>query len=165
VPENVPEIPMVRTPDWAKHAIWYQVMVERFRDGDPSNDPDPAMPWTADWYEAAPWEGRDGQTFYEHFIFDRHYGGDLQGLREQLPYLESLGVNAIYLNPIFQASTHTSTTRPTTDMSTNISAPAPRTSRTPSPASDSTIRPLGPGRKAISSSSISCGRRSAEGSE
>ena len=106
VPENAPEIPMVRTPDWAKHAIWYQVMVERFRDGDSSNDPDPAVPWTAAWYEAAPWEGRDGQTFYEHFIFDRHYGGDLQGLRDQLPYLESLGVNAIYLNPIFQASTH-----------------------------------------------------------
>ena len=46
------------------------------------------------------------QSFYKYFVFDRHYGGDLQGLQEQLPYLKSLGVNAIYLNPIFQASTH-----------------------------------------------------------
>ena len=49
---------------------------------------------------------KDGQSFYKYFVFDRHYGGDLQGLQEQLPYLKSLGVNAIYLNPIFQASTH-----------------------------------------------------------
>ncbi len=98
--------PDVRTPDWAKHAIWYQVMVERFRDGEDANDPSPMKPWTSPWYEASPWEGADGQTFYEYFIFDRHYGGDLQGLREKLPYLRELGVDALYLNPIFQASTH-----------------------------------------------------------
>ena len=98
--------PDVRTPDWAKDATWYQVMVERFRDGDPGNDPDPVQPWTAPWYQASPWEGRDGQTFYEYFIFDRHYGGDLQGLKEKLPYLKDLGVDAIYLNPVFQATTH-----------------------------------------------------------
>ena len=99
-------IPEVRTPDWAKDAVWYQVMVERFRDGDSSNDHDPVRPWTFPWYDSSPWEGTDGQSFYEYFVFDRHYGGDIQGLRERLPYLESLGVNALYLNPIFQASTH-----------------------------------------------------------
>ncbi|MCP4835629.1 MAG: DUF3459 domain-containing protein [Phycisphaera sp.] len=98
--------PDVRTPDWAKHATWYQVMVERFRDGDSTNDPDPSRPWTAPWYEPSPWEGADGQTFYEYFIFDRHYGGDLQGLKQKLPYLKDLGVDAIYLNPVFQAATH-----------------------------------------------------------
>ena len=96
----------VRTPDWAKNAIWYQIMVERFHDGTPENDPDPMRPWTSKWYEPSPWEGRDGQTFYEYYVFDRHYGGDLQGLKAKLPYLKSLGVDAIYLNPIFQASTH-----------------------------------------------------------
>ncbi len=98
--------PSVRTPDWAKDAVWYQVMVERFRDGEASNNHDPVRPWTVPWYESSPWEGTDGQSFYKFFVFDRHYGGDLQGLKQQLPYLESLGVNAIYLNPIFQATTH-----------------------------------------------------------
>ena len=98
--------PNVRTPDWAKDAVWYQVMVERFRDGSPLNNHVPVRPWTFPWYQSSPWEGKDGQSFYKYFVFDRHYGGDLQGLQEQLPYLKSLGVNAIYLNPIFQASTH-----------------------------------------------------------
>ena len=94
------------TPDWAKEATWYQVMVERFRDGDPGNNPDPMRPWKSEWYSSSPWEGQDGQSFYEYFVFDRHYGGDLQGLRQQLPYLKDLGVNALYLNPVFQADTH-----------------------------------------------------------
>ena len=97
---------VVRTPDWAKEAIWYQVMVERFRDGNPGNDPDPMRPWTSAWYEPSPWEGVDGQSFYQSYVYDRHYGGDLEGLKRKLPYLKELGVNAIYLNPIFQASTH-----------------------------------------------------------
>ncbi|MCA9243733.1 MAG: hypothetical protein KDA32_07270, partial [Phycisphaerales bacterium] len=37
------------TPDWAKNAVWYQIMVERFRDGDPSNNPDHSNRWTSDW--------------------------------------------------------------------------------------------------------------------
>jgi cyclomaltodextrinase / maltogenic alpha-amylase / neopullulanase len=37
-------------------------------------------------------------------VFDRRFGGDLVGVREQLPYLESLGINAIYLNPVFWAA-------------------------------------------------------------
>ena len=100
------ERPSVRTPDWAKDATWYQVMVERFRDGVSENDPDPLRPWTSAWYEPSPWEGQDGQSFYQSYVFDRHYGGDLQGLKERLPYLKELGVDAIYLNPIFQATTH-----------------------------------------------------------
>ncbi|MBU0640982.1 MAG: alpha-glucosidase C-terminal domain-containing protein [Planctomycetes bacterium] len=91
------------TPEWAKHAVWYQIMLDRFRNGDPSNDPDPVRPWTSAWFTPSPWEGRDGQTFYEYYVFDRSYGGDLAGLEEKLPYLKELGVNAIYLNPIFKA--------------------------------------------------------------
>ncbi len=97
---------VVHTPEWARHATWYQIMVERFRDGNSDNDPVPMHRWTASWYESSPPEGEDGQTFYEHFIFDRHYGGDLQGLEAKLPYLKDLGIDAIYLNPIFQATTH-----------------------------------------------------------
>jgi hypothetical protein len=90
--------PAFTTPEWAKHAIWYQVFPERFRNGDPSNDPQPVRPWRSAWYEPSEWEGKDGQTFFNHFVFSRKYGGDLQGLRWALPYLKSLGVNAIYLD-------------------------------------------------------------------
>ncbi len=97
---------MLRTPDWAKDAIWYQIMLERFRDGDSTNDPQPCRPWTSEWYGLSPWEGQGGNTFFKWDVFSRHYGGDLAGLRTQLGYLKDLGINAIYLNPIFQATTH-----------------------------------------------------------
>ena len=93
----------IRTPDWAKDAIWYQIMVDRFRNGEAANDPVNAREWRSEWYSASPWEGRDGQSFYEWFVFSRLYGGDIQGLTEKLDYLKDLGVNALYLNPVFQA--------------------------------------------------------------
>jgi glycosidase len=96
------EPPSLRTPDWAKHAIWYQIMPDRFRNGSTSNDPERRSPWTSEWYEPQPWEAASGRGFYQ-FVFDRLYGGDLQGLREKLGYLKELGVNAIYLTPIFQS--------------------------------------------------------------
>lgn len=95
-----------RTPDWAKHAIWYQIFPERFRNGDPRNDPNPVLPWTQDWFSAASWEGHDGQTFYKEFVFHRFYGGDLQGVVQKLPYLRDLGVNAIYFNPVFKGQSN-----------------------------------------------------------
>lgn len=95
--------PTMKTPDWARDAIWYQIMVDRFRNGDSTNDPDPVRPWRSEWYTPSPWEGRDGQTFYKYFVFDRMYGGDIAGVREALPYLRELGVNALYLMPMFQA--------------------------------------------------------------
>ncbi len=91
-----------RTPDWAKHAIWYQIMPDRFRSGSTANDPSPMPAWTGDWYEASTSEAASGKTFYQ-FVFDRLYGGDLQGVREKLQYLKELGVNAIYFTPIFQS--------------------------------------------------------------
>lgn len=95
-----------RTPEWARHAVWYQIMPDRFRNGSRENDPEPVVPWTHAWFRPAPFEGGDGQTFYKWFVFSRLYGGDLQGVREKLGYLRQLGVNAIYFNPIFQAPSH-----------------------------------------------------------
>jgi glycosidase len=97
---------LFRTPEWTKHAIWYQIFPERFRNGDPANDRDPLRPWTSEWFTPSPFELRDGQTFYKHFVFHRHYGGDLAGIVEKLPYLRELGVNALYLNPVFQAESN-----------------------------------------------------------
>ncbi|MFN3167390.1 MAG: alpha amylase N-terminal ig-like domain-containing protein [Phycisphaeraceae bacterium] len=99
-----------QTPDWAKHAVWYQVFPERFRNGDPANDPgdfayENLVPWTSDWWDTLPGEapGRHNVYLGKGNIWNRRYGGDLQGLRQSLPYLRTLGVNAIYLNPIFEA--------------------------------------------------------------
>jgi len=104
-------------PSWATNALWYQIFPERFRNGDPSNDPreedlNGAWPhevarewqisrWTGDWYELQPWE-RDGKGFYFH-VQQRRYGGDLQGVLDKLDYLQELGINAIYFNPLFES--------------------------------------------------------------
>ncbi|HPM24100.1 MAG TPA: alpha-amylase family glycosyl hydrolase [Phycisphaerae bacterium] len=100
------EAGMFATPAWAPHAIWYQVLIDRFRNGNPANDPQPVRPWTSEWFTPSEWEGQDGQTFYKNFVFDRSYGGDLDGLAAQLPYLKELGVNALYLMPVFKAPSY-----------------------------------------------------------
>ncbi|MDP7029366.1 MAG: alpha-amylase family glycosyl hydrolase [Phycisphaerales bacterium] len=96
----------LETPDWARDAVWYQIMVDRFRNGDPQTDPQPGRAWTSDWYAPALNEGEDGQGFYDWYVFSRLYGGDLAGLREKLGYLRELGINALYLNPVFQSESH-----------------------------------------------------------
>ena len=104
-----------RVPDWAQDAVFYQIFPERFANGDPTNDPtrasltDPeAVPstwavsdWTGDWYEQSAWERETG-GFYDS-VYHRRYGGDLRGVIDRLPYLDSLGVNALYFNPLFWA--------------------------------------------------------------
>jgi cyclomaltodextrinase / maltogenic alpha-amylase / neopullulanase len=105
-------------PEWAKRAIWYQIFPERFWNGDPSNDPTlesleyswphdlslpwQVHPWTADWYAQQPYEAVHSQPIWHH-LHRRRYGGDLQGILDRLDYLQDLGVNALYLNPVFQA--------------------------------------------------------------
>ena len=67
-----------KSPDWAKNAIVYQIMIDRFYDGEPSNNYDLS-------YE---------QTGYQ--------GGDLQGIIDKLSYLKDLGITAIWLSPIYE---------------------------------------------------------------
>ncbi|BAM04063.1 putative glucosidase [Phycisphaera mikurensis NBRC 102666] len=104
--------PGFQTPEWAKDAVWYQVFVERFRNGNPANDPgaypyENLLPWTSDWWEThtAFGEAAGEENFYEGAgnVWARRYGGDIQGLQEALPYLKELGITALYLNPIFEA--------------------------------------------------------------
>lgn len=108
-------------PQWAKSAIWYQIFPERFHNGDKSNEPtidyaglswpnDVKNPWqihrwTSDWYELQPYEKLNKKDLHYNLI-RRRYGGDLQGIIDKLDYLQSFGVNAIYLNPIFMAPSH-----------------------------------------------------------
>lgn len=111
------EPPADNVPAWATNAVWYQIFPERFENGDPSNDPTRSSlefpeevptswqvsSWTADWYHRASWEKQMGSDFYEHGVYHRRYGGDLQGVINRLDYLDSLGINAIYFNPVFYA--------------------------------------------------------------
>ena len=74
----------IAPPDWVRHTVWYQVYPDRFCRGG-SGRPG-ALPW------------RHGPvTNAERF------GGDLAGITQKLPYLAGLGVNGLYLNPIFAA--------------------------------------------------------------
>ncbi len=76
-------------PTWVSEAVFYQIFPDRFANGDPSNDPVNVKPWG---------------SLPTRFGFQ---GGDLQGILQKLDYLLDLGINAIYLNPIFMAaSTH-----------------------------------------------------------
>ena len=95
--------------------MFYQIFPDRFRDGDPANEPtresleipiNPTeswrpSPWTADWYSREDWEKELGPDFYKGGVFDRRYGGDLKGVLDKLDYLSDLGINAIYFNPLF----------------------------------------------------------------
>lgn len=106
-------------PAWAKEAVWYQIFVERFNNGDPKNDPTVAdisieplgqrppagwsiTPWTKSWHEQEEWARKAGLSFNDGLQF-RRYGGDLQGVIDKLDYLQELGINAIFLNPINHA--------------------------------------------------------------
>lgn len=87
--------------DWIYGSVFYQIFPDRFANGDPSNDPQPEEfqfrgygPRTFEWGEPP----ESGQPF--PLVF---YGGDLPGITQRLDYLEWLGVNGIYLNPIFTA--------------------------------------------------------------
>ncbi len=97
--------PAFVTPDWARDAVWYQIFPERFRNGDSANDPEPVQRWQADWWSTLPGERAGADQFYHGHgnVWRRRFGGDLQGVREALPYLQRLGVNAIYFNPVFEA--------------------------------------------------------------
>ena len=115
-------------PQWSKEVIWYQIFVERFRNGDPSNDPTKEdikgnypgfvpenweiTPWTQDWYKEDPYfvevgnrndlNGNPITTFGQKAQL-RRYGGDLQGVLDKIDYIDSLGVTAIYFNPLNDA--------------------------------------------------------------
>jgi alpha-glucosidase len=91
-------IPDYSTPDWAKGAVMYQIFVDRFCNGDKSNDVvndeytyiDEHVTQVSDWSKMPASMG-----------VREFYGGDLQGILNKLDYLHDLGVEVLYLNPIF----------------------------------------------------------------
>ena len=91
-------VPGFSTPEGAKGAVMYQIFVDRFCNGDPSNDVEDreyiyiGEPSTKirDWNQTP--AARDIHNFY---------GGDLQGVMDKLDYLQDLGIEVIYFNPLF----------------------------------------------------------------
>jgi glycosidase len=75
----------LETPAWVTDAVFYQIFPDRFANGDPSNDPPGTLP-----PDAAPKP-------------DSFFGGDLDGIARKADYLASLGVNALYLTPVFES--------------------------------------------------------------
>lgn len=92
-------IPNFSTPGWAKGAVMYQIYTDRFCNGDFSNDV-----VTGEYYylgarseQIEDWNQKPAKTM----AIREFYGGDLQGVLDKLDYLEELGVEVIYFNPLF----------------------------------------------------------------
>jgi len=88
-------------PSWLDNAVFYQIFPDRFKNGNPS------ITVKNGEYEYHGFKSRtrdwdDEKVAVDHTSLD-FYGGDLQGIEDAIPYLKDLGVNVIYLNPIFLA--------------------------------------------------------------
>lgn len=86
--QNVSTIPLPSIPDWIHRTVFYQIFPDRFADGDPTND----VP------ERKPWDSVPAVKGWQ--------GGDLAGVQAHVDHLRDLGVNAVYLNPIFHAASY-----------------------------------------------------------
>lgn len=95
---NFQIMPGFSTPAWAKGAVMYQIFVDRFCNGDPSNDVEDGEYV----YIGEPvCKVKDWNEFPAAMDIRRFHGGDLQGVLDKLDYLEELGVEVIYFNPLF----------------------------------------------------------------
>ena len=123
-----------QTPTWLKHAVIYQIFPDRFFNGNITNDQNPNVDKTVgtlpngqeglvpiqfhkNWY-SLPYDpaitANPTDPNYQQELKLRgsgqwssdFFGGDLRGIQYKLDYLKSLGVNTLYLNPIFQSSSN-----------------------------------------------------------
>ena len=101
-----------KVPDWASDIVYYYIFPDRFRNGDPRNDPQPGVARYHDqtvelhrnWLDR-PWRPASGDgsdAIYNNDFF----GGDLAGIIEKLDYIRDLGANTIYLTPVFKAASN-----------------------------------------------------------
>ncbi len=95
---NFVVIPGFKTPKWAKGAVMYQIFVDRFYNGDPTNDviTNEYNYLNEHVHKVSKWEKYPANMDVREF-----YGGDLQGVLDKMDYLEDLGVEVIYFNPLF----------------------------------------------------------------
>lgn len=114
-----------KTPDWVKQAVIYQIFPERFANGSEENDPD-FLEWYYEGLTSLPPTGKTNEEYF-HLVRDWYdiaglrespyktdgkpdwnsfYGGDIEGIRQNLDYIKDLGITCIYLNPIFEAKSN-----------------------------------------------------------
>ncbi len=91
-------VPGFSTPDWAKGAVMYQILVDRFYNGDPDNDVE-----TNEYFyiRTNSQKVENWDKVPANFSVAEFYGGDLEGVRKKLDYLQNLGIEVIYFNPLF----------------------------------------------------------------
>ncbi len=75
-------------PDWLADAVFYQIFPDRFANAEPGLNPPDVLPW-------------DSEPLRDGFL-----GGDLAGITARLDHIVSVGANALYLTPIFEAHTN-----------------------------------------------------------
>lgn len=92
-------LPGFFVPEWSKGAVMYQIYTDRFCNGDPSNDVQTGEYLYLEGNFAKREENWQAPT--ELLDVYRFYGGDLEGVRQRLDYLQSMGVEVIYFNPLF----------------------------------------------------------------
>ena len=90
--------PGFSTPDWAKGAVIYQIYTDRFYNGDPGNDVE-----TREYFYIGDYSSKvtDWNKYPAAMGVREFYGGDLQGVIDKLDYLQDLGVEVLYFNPLF----------------------------------------------------------------
>ncbi len=91
-------IPGFKTPDWAKGAVMYQIYVDRFCNGDTSND---VLTNEYTYINEHVHHVDDWERYPQAMDVREFYGGDLQGVLDKMDYLKDLGVEVIYFNPLF----------------------------------------------------------------
>jgi alpha-glucosidase len=91
-------VPGFSTPDWAKGAVMYQIFTDRFYNGDKTNDVE-----TNEYYYIGGYSKKvtNWNKYPDAMGVREFYGGDLKGVMEKLDYLQDLGVEVLYFNPLF----------------------------------------------------------------
>lgn len=91
-------VPGFSTPEWAKGAVMYQILVDRFYNGNPAGD----VLDSEYYYVDGPTKHVENWAHCPQGISVREfYGGDLEGVRQKLDYLQELGIEVLYFNPLF----------------------------------------------------------------
>ena len=90
--------PGFHTPDWAKGAVMYQILIDRFCNGDPDND---VLDHEYSYLNGHAASVKDWGKRPEPVGVREFYGGDIQGVLDKLDYLQELGVEVLYFNPLF----------------------------------------------------------------
>lgn len=109
--------PSYQTPDWMKEAVVYQIFPDRFFNGNPKNDTakenargeEPIE--RPDSWDTLPDNPRIGEKDPGNYTGDGiwsndFFGGDIAGIHQKLDYIQSLGVNTLYLNPVAKAASN-----------------------------------------------------------